>query len=180
MNGVWAGCLISIVQMSSPVLCSFPYVYSLALCMSPAAHYAGPCHEFQISGLTAGEAKRSSHSQHPSHILYNIAENARDAESFSFLWFSRFVFNILKKSNWRFPLPHQMLLLQLQSLSVREAASPPVAPGLVSEEHSHHVDTSHFLTRANAGHLTPWGKVKGPPMSIKCSLLSNLSSVLLL
>lgn len=47
-------------------LCSF------SLSMSPATHYAGPCHEFEIPSMTAREQeKKFCYFKHPSHILYN-------------------------------------------------------------------------------------------------------------
>lgn len=50
-------------------VCLFLFSFcSLSLCMSPATHYVGPCHEFKISGVTARKEKKSCHPN--THLIF--------------------------------------------------------------------------------------------------------------
>lgn len=86
--------------------------------MSPATHYAGPCHEFEISGVTAQEEKKKKSPAIPNtHLIFYttkwllFAEKKRQRKkkkNIQRLWLPvscdspAFASNIAKNSNWRF------------------------------------------------------------------------------
>lgn len=95
-------------------VCLFLFSFcSLSLCMSPATHYVGPCHEFEISGVTARKEKKSCHPN--THLIFYttkwllFAERRRHREkNIPRVQLSvssdspAFASNISKNSNWRF------------------------------------------------------------------------------
>lgn len=177
-------------------VCLFLFSFcSLSLCMSPATHYVGPCHEFKISGVTAWEEgrKKCCHSKHPSHVLYNKVDvvcRKKKTERSTYSGFSCLFYLILlllllifsRNSKWRFlflcSVTHlgpetgrracQLLLHHLHWFSCLELAG--VSPGLVFQKPLYHVPAHyHVLTRTNAGNLTPEARsrtLRSPPSSL--------------
>lgn len=165
---------MSLLSLLSAFLFSF---CCFSFCMCLATHYVNPCHEFQISGVTAQEKeeKKWSHSKPPSHILYNkeAVSTEKDRQRGTYRVFG-FMFHLIlwlllqvfpKSPAW-FVFSSAMWLTLAQrlggqavnhhctSLGLVRSELPPTPCGLVSQEHSHYVTAHyHVPSRANVGDM---------------------------